>query len=67
MAIMWIAQTLDVHDNKMQIIYYIPHDPDADLFSRISIDPIVTECCSNTMRNNFNDDYLSVIFISYKS
>ena len=67
MAIMWITQTLDVLAEKTKIMYFIRHDPDADLSFRISVDPIATECRTSTTTSNFMDGYLTVIFVAFET
>ena len=51
----------------MMILYYIRHDPDAELSFGVSVDPIATDYRTSTIRNDFSDGCLTVIFVAYKT
>ena len=63
---MWVAQSLDVYGDETMVLYYIRHDPDVELSFRVSVDPIATDYCTSTIRNNFSDGCLTVISIAYE-
>ena len=67
MTILWVAQTLNVHGDKTMILYYIRHDPDAELSFRVSVDFIAIEYRTSTVRNNFSDGCLTVISVAYET
>ena len=66
-VIMWVAQFLDVHGDETVILYYIRHVPNAELFFRVSIDPIATDYRTSTVRNDFSNGCLTVISVTYKT
>ena len=67
MAIMLVAQTLDVHGDEMMVLYYIRHELDGELSFRVSVDPIAIDYCTSTIRNDFSNDCLTVIFVAYET
>ena len=49
------------------VLYYIRHDPDAELSFRVSVDPVTTDYRTSTIKNDFSDDCLRVISVTYET
>ena len=67
MAILWVAQSLDIHGDETQILYYIRHDLDAELSFRVVIDSIAIEYRTHTIGIDFSDGCLIVIYVTYET
>ena len=67
MAIHWTTQTYDVYGEETEILYFIRHNTDADLSSRVSMEPIAIGYRTHTERVDFLDGCLTVIAVIYKT